>query len=209
MPDICQLIMIENLTDAELLSLSQTDNEKAFEAIMYRYNVQLYKYIYVRIRSEHDAKDLLQEVFISCWKNRHTINNIAAYLKRSVHYAIIDWQIENKKILARQTTLLEKDEPTTYPVEDQLISIEIREEVETEVSRMNETMRKIFVSSRWESKSIPEIAREYGLSEQTVKNNLSLALKRIRLRLAAFFLMLVYMLVTLSLQFLNGTTFHF
>lgn len=201
--------MIENLTDAELLSLSQTGNEKAFEAIMYRYNVQLYKYIYVRIRSEHDAKDLLQEVFISCWKNRHTINNIAAYLKRSVYYAIIDWQIENKKILARQTILLEKDEPTTYPVEDQLISIEIRQEVETEVSRMNETMRKIFVSSRWESKSIPEIAQEYGLSEQTVKNNLSLALKRIRLRLAAFFLMLVYTLVTLSLQFLNGTTFHF
>jgi RNA polymerase sigma-70 factor (ECF subfamily) len=201
--------MIENLTDAELLSLSQTGNERAFEAIMYRYNVQLYKYIYVRIRSEHDAKDLLQEVFISCWKNRHTINNIAAYLKRSVHYAIIDWQIGNRKILARQTILLEKDEPTTCPVEDQLISIEIREEVETEVSRMNETMRKIFVSSRWESKSIPEIAREYGLSEQTVKNNLSLALKRIRLRLATFFLMLVYMLVTLSLQFLNGTTFHF
>ncbi|PWV55703.1 RNA polymerase sigma factor [Chitinophaga sp. S165] len=201
--------MIENLTDAELLSLSQTGDEKAFEAIMYRYNTQLYRYIYTRIRSEHDAKDLLQEVFISCWKNRYTINNIAAYLKRSVHYAIIDWQIENKKVLARQATLLEKDEPTTYPVEDQLISVELREEVETEISKMNETMRKIFVSSRWESKSIPEIAQEYGLSEQTVKNNLSLALKRIRLRLAAFFLMLVYILVTLSLQFLNGTTFHF
>lgn len=201
--------MIENLTDAELLSLSQTGDEKAFEAIMYRYNTDLYRYIYTRIRSEHDAKDLLQEVFISCWKNRHTINNIVAYLKRSVHYAIIDWQIENKKVLARQATLLEKDEPATYPVEDQLISIELREEVDTEVSKMNETMRKIFVSSRWESKSISEIAQEYGLSEQTVKNNLSLALKRIRLRLAAFFMMLVYILVTLSLQFLNGTTFHF
>ncbi len=201
--------MIENLTDAELLSLSQTGDEKAFEVIMYRYNTQLYRYLYTRIRSEHDAKDLLQEVFISCWKNRHTINNITAYLKRSVHYAIIDWQIESKKVLARQATLLEKDEPTTYPVEDQLISVELREEVETEISKMNETMRKIFVSSRWESKSIPEIAQEYGLSEQTVKNNLSLALKRIRLRLAAFFLILVYMLVTFSLQFLNGTTFHF
>lgn len=201
--------MFDNLTDAELLALSQTEDEKAFEAIMYRYNVQLYKYIYTRIRSEHDAKDLLQEVFISCWKNRHTINNIAAYLKRSVHYAIIDWQIDNKKTLARQVLLEEKDEPTTYPVENQLISLEIKEEVETEVSKMNETMRKIFVSSRWESKSIPEIALEYGLSEQTVKNNLSMALKRIRLRLAVYFFTLLYMLVTLSLQFLNGTTFHF
>ncbi|TWW00281.1 RNA polymerase sigma factor [Chitinophaga pinensis] len=201
--------MMENLTDAELLSLAQTDDGKAFEAIMYRYNVQLYKYIYTRIRNEHDAKDLLQEVFISCWKNRHTINNIAAYLKRSVHYAIIDWQVNNKKALARNTILEEKDEPTTYPAENQLISLEIKEEVETEISKMNETMRKIFVSSRWESKSIPEIAEEYGLSEQTVKNNLSMALKRIRLRLAAYFFTFVYILLTLSLQFLNGTTFHF
>lgn len=200
--------MMENLTDAELLSLAQTDDEKAFEAIMYRYNVQLYKYIYTRIRNEHDAKDLLQEIFISCWKNRHTINNIAAYLKRSAHYVIIDWQVGNKKALARNTTLEEKDEPTTYPVENQLISLEIKEEVETEISKMNDTMRKIFVSSRWESKSIPEIAREYGLSEQTVKNNLSMALKRIRLRLAAYFFTVVYILLTLSLQFLNGTTFH-
>jgi RNA polymerase sigma factor (sigma-70 family) len=201
--------MMENLTDAQLLSLSQTDDGKAFEAIMYRYNVQLYKYIFARIRSGHDAKDLLQEVFISCWKNRHTINNIAAYLKRAVHYAVIDWQISNRKLLARQIVLEEKDEPTTYPVENQLISLEIREEVETEISKMNETMRKIFVSSRWKSMSIPEIAREYGLSEQTVKNNLSMALKRIRLRLAVYLFTSLYMLVTLSLQFLNGTTFHF
>ena len=201
--------MMENLTDAELLALSQTGDEKAFEALMYRYNVQLYKYIYTRIRSEHDAKDLLQEVFISCWKNRQTINNIAAYLKRSVHYAIIDWQIDNKKTLARHTTLEEKDEPATYPIENQLISLEIKEEVDKEISKMNETMRKIFVSSRWESRSIAEIAEEYGLSEQTVKNNLSMALKRIRLRLAAYFFTVVYMLLTLSLQFLNGTTFHF
>ncbi|SFN02848.1 RNA polymerase sigma-70 factor, ECF subfamily [Chitinophaga sp. YR627] len=201
--------MMENLTDAELLSLAQTDDEKAFEAIMYRYNVQLYKYIYTRIRNEHDAKDLLQEIFISCWKNRHTINNIAAYLKRSVHYAIIDWQVGNKKAIARNTTLEEKDEPTTYPIENQLISLEIKEEVETEISKMNDTMRKIFVSSRWEARSIPEIAQEYGLSEQTVKNNLSMALKRIRLRLAAYFFTVVYIVLTLSLQFLNGTTFHF
>lgn len=202
-------IIMKHLSDAELLSFAQQDNEKAFAAIMYRYNTDLYKYIHTRIRSEQDTGDLLQEIFISCWKNRHTITHLKAYLSRAAKYAIIDWQVENKKLLARQTVLLEKDEPTTFPVEDQLISLEIKEEIETEVARMNETMRRIFVSSRWESKSVREIALECGLSEQTVKNNLTLALKRIRLRLNKQYWLFVYMLVTLSLQFLNGTALRF
>jgi RNA polymerase sigma factor (sigma-70 family) len=200
---------MKQLSDAELLSLAQNDNEKAFETIMYRYNEDLYKYIYTRIRDEQDTGDILQEIFISCWKNRHNINQLKGYLVRAVKYAIIDWQVENKKLLERQTTLLEKDEPTTFPIENQLISEEIKEEIETEVAKMNETMRRIFVSSRWESKSIREIAQEYGLSEQTVKNNLSLALKRIRLKLNNNYWSTVYILVTLCLQFLNGTTLHF
>lgn len=201
--------MMNNLNDAELLSLVKEDDEKAFETLVYRYNVTLYKFIYTRIRAEHDTKDILQEVFISFWKNRHTIitnDKILSYLTRAAYYAVIDWQLKNKKILARQTILLEKDEPTTFPIESQLMSLELREEVDVVVSKMNETMRKVFVSSRWESKSIREIAVEYGLSEQTVKNYISLALKRIRLKLNTSHWITVYMLVTLCSQFLNSTT---
>lgn len=200
--------MMNNLNDTELLSLVKKDDEKAFETLVYRYNVTLYKFIYARIRAEHDTKDILQEVFISFWKNRQHIitqNKILSYLTRAAYYAVIDWQIQHKKILARQTILLEKDEPTTFPIEEQLISLELREEVDTVVSKMNDTMRKVFVSSRWESKSIREIAVEHGLSEQTVKNYISLALKRIRLKLDTDHWVLVYIVVTLCSQFLNGT----
>jgi RNA polymerase sigma factor (sigma-70 family) len=201
--------MLNNLNDAELLSLVKRDDEKAFETLVYRYNVTLYKFIYARIREEHDTKDILQELFISFWKNRQTIitqDKILSYLTRAAYYAVIDWQIQHKKILARQTVLLEKDEPTTFPVEAQLISLELKSEVDTIVSKMNDTMRKVFVSSRWESKSIREIAVEHGLSEQTVKNYISLALKRIRLKLNTDHWVLVYIVVTFSSQFLNSTT---
>ena len=200
--------MMNNLNDAELLSLVKKDDGKAFETLVYRYNVTLYKFIYARIRAEHDTKDILQELFISFWKNRHNIitsDKIGSYLTRAAYYAVIDWQIQHRKILARQTVLLEKDEPTTFPVENQLISLELREEVDTIVSKMNDTMQKVFVSSRWEAKSIREIAVEHGLSEQTVKNYISLALKRIRLKLNTDHWILVYMLVTYCLQFLNST----
>ena len=205
--------MMKKLTDAELLSLVQHENdEKAFAVIVFRYNVALYKFIYARVREEHDSKDILQEVLISCWNNRQNIQNpdkIFNYLTRAAYYAVIDWQINNKKVLERQTSLLEKDEPSTFPVENQLIAGEMREKIDTEVAKMNETMRKVFISSRWESKSIREIAEEYGLSEQTVKNCISLALKKIRLRLQTEQWLPLYILLTLCLQFLNGTASWF
>jgi RNA polymerase sigma factor (sigma-70 family) len=205
--------MTEKMTDAELLALVQQENdEKAFAIIVFRYNVTVYKYIYARVRSEHDAKDILQEVLISCWNNRASIKKperILAYMMRAAHYSVIDWQINNKKVLARQGILLEKDEPSTFPAEEQLMAMELREKVDIEVAKMNDTMRKVFISSRWESKSIREIAEEYGLSEQTVKNTISLAMKRIKLRLQTDQWLPLYILLILSLQFLNGTTWLF
>lgn len=200
---------MNKLNDAELLSLVKKDDEKAFETLVYRYNLTLYKFIHLRIKSEHDTKDLLQEVFISFWKNRQNIvtqDKILSYLMRAAYYAVIDWQIQNKKVLARQSVLLEKDEPTTFPAEDHLISEELKEEIDLIVGKMSDTMQKVFVSSRWEAKSIREIAEEYGLSEQTVKNYISLALKRIKLKLDTQHWLSVYILLTLCLQFLNGTT---
>jgi DNA-directed RNA polymerase specialized sigma24 family protein len=48
---------------------------------------------------------------------------------------------------------------------------------------MPDTMRKSFELSRKENLSVKEIAEQMELSEQTVKNNLSMALQRLRLKL--------------------------
>jgi RNA polymerase sigma factor (sigma-70 family) len=173
------------MTDEELLSLIRNDNEKAFETLVYRHNTYLYKFIYARIRSEDDAKDLLQEVLISFWKNRQSVQNVQAYLTRSAYYAIIDWQVQNKKILERQGMLLEENEPGGFSVENEIISREMKAHVNMEVGKVNDMVQKVFISSRWEAKSVREIAEEFGISEQTVKNYISIALKRIRVKLAA------------------------
>lgn len=177
---------MRSFTDEQLLSLVQQDNEKAFETIIYRYNADLYKLIYRRIRVEADTKDILQDIFISFWKNRHTINNsgnLLPYLSKAAYYAVIDWQLQHKKILARQSELLKMPEPVELSHESHVISEELKEQVYAEANKMNTVMRNVFLASRWELKSISEIAQEQQLSQQTVKNYLTLALRRIRLKL--------------------------
>ncbi|MHB8208645.1 RNA polymerase sigma factor [Mucilaginibacter sp.] len=180
--------MITNLADDELLRRIQMDDQQAFSIIVYRYNVRLYKIVYGRVRMEDDAKDIIQEIFISLWNNRHQIQSCGAlypYLSKSVFYAIIDWQLLHKKNISRHHILLEKDEPSVFPIENQVIANELRQELMEEVEKMPYTTRTVFQMSRIDQKSVKEIAVVLSLSEQTVKNNISTALKLLRSRMAS------------------------
>jgi RNA polymerase sigma factor (sigma-70 family) len=180
--------MITSLPDDELLRRIQMDDQQAFSVIVYRYNVRLYRIVYGRVRMVDDAKDIIQEIFISLWNNRHQIQSGVAlypYLSKSAFYAVIDWQLLNKKNISRYHLLLEKDEPSVFPVENHVIANELRQELMEEVEKMPDTTRAIFHMSRIEQKSIKEIATTLQLSEQTVKNNISIALKQLRKRMVS------------------------
>jgi len=49
--------MLSHTTDEELLRMTQANDQKAFAALVYRYNVRLFKIVNARIRSEDDAQN--------------------------------------------------------------------------------------------------------------------------------------------------------
>jgi RNA polymerase sigma-70 factor (ECF subfamily) len=57
---------------------------------------------------------------------------------------------------------------------------EMHNELLEEIEKLSSTTGTVFRMSRLEQKSIGEIAEELHLSEQTVKNNLSIALQHLR-----------------------------
>lgn len=177
------------------------DDQQAFSVIVYRYNIRLYKIVQARVRMEDDAKDIIQEIFISLWNNRHQIQSAAAlypYLSKSAFYAVIDWQLLHKKNISRHHLLLEKDEPSVFPVENQVIANELRQELMEEVEKMPDTIRTVFRMSRIDQRSVKEIAVVLHLSEQTVKNNISIALKQLRKRMVGNKLFLLFFCILIK-----------
>lgn len=194
--------MISRATDDELLRMIQADNEKAFAVLVYRYNVRLFNIINVRIRSDDDAKDILQEIFISFWNNRSQVNiSVLGYLSRAAFYAVIDWQIEKKKNISRTQLLLTQDEPTAASIDEYVIAGELHDEILDEIKKLPTTTRTVFQMSRVEHKSVREIARELHLSEQTVKNNLSIALQHLRKRILRSSLAKIFLILFLKQLF--------
>lgn len=146
----------------------------------------MYRHIYARLKHEEDAKDILQEIFISVWKNRDTITldekgSMAPYLFRSIRYAVIDHF--GKPQTTTYNEILLSEGLSRYlgtTAHDLLVSKEMEQQVNEVLDRMPERLQLPYRLSRQQHLSNREIALRLSLSEQTVKNNISITLRYLR-----------------------------
>ncbi|SEL75096.1 RNA polymerase sigma factor [Parapedobacter koreensis] len=171
-------------SDEQLMDYIQDGHEHAFEALYDRYWHELYRFAWNVLRSEADAKDAVQEVFVSFWIRREQIEittTLAAYLHKAVRY----------KVLNSASRLLESDrihQPLSYELVNafavQLDPIALKE-LETTLNRqmakLPPAMENVLRMSVEEQLNVAEIAQQLGLSEQTIKNQLTAARKRMRI----------------------------
>jgi RNA polymerase sigma-70 factor (ECF subfamily) len=58
----------------DLIEKWQSGDISAFESLFRQYQETAFKTAYLMVGDEEEAKDVLQEVFISVWKSRNTFN---------------------------------------------------------------------------------------------------------------------------------------
>ena len=77
--------------DASLVSLIQQNDREAFAILYDQYWKQLLSYAGKRLVLPQDAEEVVQEVFVSLWERRHTLDisgSLDAYLHTAVRYRI-------------------------------------------------------------------------------------------------------------------------
>ncbi|WP_333886081.1 RNA polymerase sigma factor [Sphingobacterium sp. Lzh-3] len=179
---------MKELSDKELFDLVKENNTQAFSVLFDRYGHTLLSFILKRIGSITDAEDILQDVFASLWNRRHKIqieDSIYPYLFKAAKYEVIDWMTRDQKRIMyfeRLVLPLENEPVGTSNSDEKLMVKELSFMLDNEISKMPTTMQSAFNLSRVEGLSIKEIAFRLSISEQTVKNNISLALSRLKLK---------------------------
>lgn len=175
-------------TDKLLLTALKKGDELAFSVLYDRYWAELYTMCYRRIGDEDAAKDIVQNIFVNLWTSRKEIlieNTLAPYLNRAVRNRTISFYKKNMASMSREAQF--QHEQVQYAPDSSLDAKELEAVINDEIASMSDTMRKAFVLSRQENKSIREIATELSLSEQTIKNNISQALDRLRKKTQSFY----------------------
>lgn len=174
-------------SESELLKLIQKDDRKAFATIVNLYSDILLRFIIRRISNEEEAKDMLQDIFLSLWNRRLSLvieDSFYPFLFKAAQYKIIDLMLNKKKEILRKAELID-DFPligSNYTSEDYYMAKELEELVFAEVEKMPVNMRHAFQMSRLDAMSIKDISKTMSLSEQTIKNNISLVISRLRLK---------------------------
>lgn len=181
--------MNQALTDQYLIMAMQSGDQKAFEALYERYWPEVYTMIYRRIKDREVAKDIVQDIFINLWRYRDKIiaeGSLAPLLNVTAKKQAISWY--RKQTASKQRELLyHEDEVLVAPSTTELETKELQDLLDREIDQMPSNMQQSFRLSRYENKSIKEIAAELSLSEQTVRNNISMALERLRLQTRKFY----------------------
>jgi len=180
--------------DQALVSLIQQDNHHAFMQLYNRYSGLLYVYATRITRNDEAAEDLVQDVFASLWDKRHTLelkSDLASYLYSAVRYRFFDL-VDKRKVRSDYFDRLTHFAETASPQTDQhLLEKELIGLVERAIASLPDRMRRIFELSRKEHLTNKEIAEMLRLSEKTVKNNLSLAVKNLKKKLGPYIVFLL------------------
>lgn len=175
--------MITLLQEKDLLIQLKAGNEKAFRELYEYYWEEALATASARLEDHDAAKDIVQEVFVNIWKLREKLNvssGFASYLFGAIKLRVIGhFQSEKVKKRVLQKAL-EKMQENSIAVQDLSTYYEMEKLVSQTIDLFPETMRIAFLM-RSDDRSIREIAAELGLAEQTVKNNISEGLKRLRI----------------------------
>ncbi|MFC3199628.1 RNA polymerase sigma factor [Parapedobacter deserti] len=167
------VVLAENIRD---------DNPKAFDRLVDTYWEDLYRQAYVRLRDQAEAEDLVQDLFAELWERRNTVTittSWSAYLRSALKYKVIKRAALRQLHQSSMEHLVLHMEQFEDKILDLLSAGEVHQTLDAAVARLPENMRKIFLM-RASHLTVAQVAEALGLSEQTVKNNNSEALRRLR-----------------------------
>lgn len=178
-------------SDYELIKLMrEKDDKQAFQLLYNKYWDELYKTALTKVHDEDEVSDIVQELFVTIWVKRKELNinnNVDLYLFRALKNRITNYY-KKKYLVEGKINEISKCTPdkTDSDAESTCSYKELELIINKEVERMPDKMKQVFLLSRDEQLSSKKISDILSLSDQTVRNQISKAIKRIKITLEKY-----------------------
>lgn len=170
-------------SDLDVIEEMRKGKLQAFRELYVRYSDMIYRHILACVNSSFDADDIFQDFFIKLWEKRESFRvttNVKAYLLVALRHHILntikEQQIRRKYQEASAATTDEADDYTWVKISSNDLKLRLREVVEKFPPRL----KTVYILSREQNLSVREIAERLAASEQTVKNQLTEILRRLK-----------------------------
>lgn len=181
-------LLYENMTDTDLFALVRQEDVKAFEELYRRYWAFLVDSAYKRLQNRERAEDLVQDLFISLYQKRGTIEftvSLPAYLGTALKYKVLNEFRSEHTRNTYQKTLFSKDFCKNDLV-DQIEAKDLHKKVDKILASLPRKCRAVFLLSRKGCRSNKDISRSMQISVSTVEKHIGKALKVLRTSLPEY-----------------------
>ena len=175
--------------DIKTLEALRNGSHKAFNLVFMTYYNKTKSFIYGYIKSETDAEELAEDLFVNLWINRLSIDttkSFNSYLHTIARNSAINF-LRHKYVHITYSNQIQDQEYSSTSEED-LIAKELGLFIDDIVEKMPEQRKQIYLLSRNEGLSNTEIAEQLHTTKRNVESQLSLALKEIRKAISMFFI---------------------
>jgi RNA polymerase sigma-70 factor (ECF subfamily) len=180
--------------DEELMQEIKAGNMFAFDALYRKYNKKLYKFGYSILKSTEEAENLIQDVFLNLWENRHKVeknSSIKSYVFTITYNSAIS--IIRKK--ARESQFIEYlktlQDINVEPVNVELEYNELTSKLDEIINELPRRQKEVYLLHKVEGLKYNEIAERLNISVNTIENHMSHALKTIRKKLGNYSLIAI------------------
>jgi len=190
--------MYQELTDRSLINLIEDGDIQAFDTVFMGYYPKLVAYARQFVNAE-DSEEIVQDLMLWLWNNRENLyleSSLKNYLFVSVRnrcLTLINRQKHQQLIFnsIRERADYEQSSFDFYSEK------ELRDKVESALSRLPESYREAFVMNRYQNMTYKQIAEQLNVSSKTVDYRIQQALKGLRIELKDYLPFIVLYFPTL------------
>lgn len=199
---ICERVSLLNCGHKLDFDLQAVDNhkintdwkkdEKSFE-LYFKSNYQRFcSYAYTFLKDQDDAEDIVQQIFITMWEKRDTLDietSATAYMIRAIRNASLN-RLKHAEVKQSYANENVNEQLSVNPVASVVVN-ELQKQIANAIDALPQQCRIIFSMSRFEELTYAEIAAKLNLSVKTVENQMGKALRLMRERLKDFLLLII------------------
>ena len=169
--------------EAELVTLLMASHEPALAELFTRYEVRLYTYVCRFSKNPELAEEILQDVFVSLWEYRETIDPaipLGALLYKIAKNKILNAVRQETRMVQLHKAYGLSLEVSRDLTEEKVFQNDYQRIMDTAIANLPRQRRSIFRMNHQEGKTYDEIAAALGISRNTVRNQMIKSLKYVR-----------------------------
>lgn len=162
------------IKDQELARSVRLGSKEGFRMLYERYGGKIHAFSYSYLKSEHDAEELVQDVFLKIWDKRDTLDetaNIRSFIYKIAVNSIYDF-IRRKNVERAFSDFSASTKSFSDETWQDVVFHDMVSQIEGLVQKMPDQRRQIFRLSKEQGFSNEEIAAKLNLSKRTVENQL-------------------------------------